>query len=61
MKTFQVSPNLFYVNDSVHWFGPFNNKKELDLFFSDSMEEQWFAAVRDTKLHQQLNKMKQGK
>lgn len=47
MKTYQIHATLFYVNDGPHWFGPFRNTKELDNFYSDSNEEQWFAAVRN--------------
>tara|TARA_Y100000592_G_scaffold713_1_gene1127 strand:+ start:168 stop:353 length:186 start_codon:yes stop_codon:yes gene_type:complete len=47
MKTYQIHATCFYVNDSVHWFGPFKSTKELDSFYSDSNEEQWFAAVRN--------------
>ena len=47
MKVYQINDKTSYVNDCVHWFGPFNSRKELDLFFEDSQEEQWFAAVRN--------------
>ncbi len=47
MKTYQIHATCFYVNDSVHWFGPFNNRRALDRFYSDSQEEQWFAAVQN--------------
>ena len=41
MITYRINPKRFYVNDAVHWFGPFNSRRELDLFFEDSQEEQW--------------------
>ena len=59
MKTYQIRANLFYVNDGPHWFGPFRNTKELDNFYSDSAEEQWFAAVSRPEYHE-LQKVKRG-
>jgi len=48
MKIYQIDDKTSYINDSVHWFGPFESDKELEAFLSDSQEEQWFAAVRNT-------------
>jgi len=49
MKVYQINSKTSYVNDSVHWFGPFNNDKALEQFlFEDSTEEQWFFAVQNT-------------
>ena len=48
MKIYQINDKTSYINDSVHWFGPFSTDKEIEVFlFEDSQEEQWFAAVRN--------------
>ena len=61
MITYRINPKRFYVNDSVPWFGPFNSRKELDLFFEDSQEEQWFAAIRNSVVIELLNAIKDNK
>ena len=61
MITYRINPKRFYVNDSVHWFGPFNSRRELDLFFEDSQEEQWFAAIRNRVVIELLNAIKDNK
>jgi hypothetical protein len=58
MKIFDINSKTSYVNDGPHWFGPFNNDKALELFFEDSQEEQWFAAVRNTIVLDVLNALK---
>ena len=60
MKVYQINDKTSYVNDSVHWFGPFNSAYQLGAFLSDSQEEQWFAAVRNTIVLDILKAFKKG-
>ena len=59
MKVYQINSKTSYVNDSVHWFGPFNNAYQLGAFLSDSQEEQWFAAVQNKIVIDLLNAIKE--
>ena len=58
MKIFEINSKTKYVNDGCHWFGPFKTDEGLKLFFEDSVEEQWFAAVRNSQVHDILNALK---
>ena len=60
MKIYQINDKTSYINDSVHWFGPFSTDKEIEVFlFEDSQEEQWFAAVRNKIVIDLLNSIKE--
>ena len=61
MKIYQIDDKTSYINDSVHWFGPFESDKELEAFLSDSQEEQWFAAIRNRVVIELLNAIKDNK
>ena len=58
MKVYHINDKTSYVNDSVHWFGPFRNAYHLGAFLSDTQEEQWFAAVQNKVVLDILNAFK---
>ena len=61
MKIYDINSRTRYVNDGPHWFGPFKTDEGLKLFFEDSTEEQWFAAIRNRVVIELLNAIKDNK